>query len=152
MKAKMFFIAALPLAQVCSAQAPSSSATPSAWQLAPPFQVSLDSPSPAAANSPIPTATRTASAVQTPPPRSVPSVSTPPQTIPVSKNSNLPDSEGPVWVMTFVKTKSGSSDEYLKSITGLLKPIFDEEKRQKIILDYKILSSDAAGDRDFNVI
>jgi hypothetical protein len=34
----------------------------------------------------------------------------------------------------------------------LLKPIFDEEKKQKIILDYKILSGDAAGDHDFNII
>ena len=64
----------------------------------------------------------------------------------------MPDADGPVWVMTFVKTKSGLSDEYLKSITGLLKPIFDEERKQGIILDYKILSGDAAGDRDFNVI
>ena len=64
----------------------------------------------------------------------------------------MPDADGPVWVMTFVKTKSGLSDEYLKSITGLLKPIFDEEKKQRIILDYKILSGEAGGDRDFNVI
>ena len=64
----------------------------------------------------------------------------------------MPDVEGPIWVMTFVKTKPGSSDEYLKSVAGLLKPIFDEERKQKIILDYKILSGDAAGDRDFNVI
>ena len=54
--------------------------------------------------------------------------------------------------MTFVKTKPGLSEEYLKSITGPLKPIFDEEKKQKIILDYKILSGDAVGDRDFNII
>lgn len=60
--------------------------------------------------------------------------------------------EGPLWMMTFVKTKSGLSDEYLKSMTGSLKPIYDEEKKQKIILDYKILSGEAVGNRDFNII
>jgi hypothetical protein len=81
-----------------------------------------------------------------------PAPTAPAQAIRSPKSSKMPDVDGPVWVMTFVKTKSGSSDEYLKSITGLLKPIFDEEKKQKIILDYKILSGDDAGDRDFNVI
>jgi hypothetical protein len=60
--------------------------------------------------------------------------------------------EGSVWVMTFVKTKSGLSDEYLKSIAGSLKPIYEEEKKQKIILDYRILTGDSVGDRDFNFI
>jgi len=67
-------------------------------------------------------------------------------------NSKTSYVEGPVWVMTFVKTKSGLGDEYLKAMTRSIKPIYDEEKNRKIILDYKILSSDAAGDRDFNII
>jgi hypothetical protein len=58
--------------------------------------------------------------------------------------------EGASWVMTFVKTKAGSTDDYLKSIIASLKPIYDEEKKQKIILDYKILRND--GDMDFNVV
>ncbi len=67
-------------------------------------------------------------------------------------NSKTSYVEGPVWVMTFVKTKSGLSDEYLKAMAGSLKPIYDEEKNRKIILDYKILSGGDAGDRDFNII
>ena len=67
-------------------------------------------------------------------------------------NSKTSYVEGPVWVMTFVKTKLGLGDEYLKSMTGSLKPIYDEEKNRKIILDYKILSDGDAGDRDFNII
>jgi len=52
--------------------------------------------------------------------------------------------------MTFIKTKAGSTNDYLKSITASLKPIYEEEKKRKIILDYKILRND--GDMDFNVV
>ena len=55
-------------------------------------------------------------------------------------------------MLTFVKTRSGLTDDYFKSITGSLKPVYEEEKKQKLILDYKILSGDAAGEHDFNVI
>ncbi len=51
-----------------------------------------------------------------------------------------------------VKTKTGLSDEYLKQITGTVKPVYDEEKKQKIILDYKILEGDAMGSQDFNIL
>jgi hypothetical protein len=53
--------------------------------------------------------------------------------------SNAPYTEGPVWVLTMVKTKSGLGDDYLKSIRQSVKPVYEEEKKQKIILDYKIL-------------
>src|SRR6266478_6382687 len=66
--------------------------------------------------------------------------------------SNAPYTEGPVWTLTMIKTKTGLSDEYLKQITGTVKPVYDEEKKQKIILDYKILEGDAMGAEDFNIL
>ena len=51
-----------------------------------------------------------------------------------------------------IKTKTGLSDEYLKQITGTVKPVYDEEKKQKIILDYKILEGDAMGAQDFDIL
>ena len=51
-----------------------------------------------------------------------------------------------------IKTKTGLSDEYLKQITGTVKPVYDEEKKQKIILDYKILEGDAMGAHDFDIL
>jgi len=66
--------------------------------------------------------------------------------------SSAPYTEGPVWTVTMVKTKTGLSDEYLKQITGTVKPVYDEEKKQKIILDYKILEGDAMGPQDFNLL
>src|SRR4029077_15754899 len=44
------------------------------------------------------------------------------------------------------------SDDYLKSITGTVKPVYEEEKNRKIILDYKILSGEASGAQDFNIL
>jgi len=51
-----------------------------------------------------------------------------------------------------IKTKAGLADDYLKQITGTVKPVYDEEKKQKIILDYKILNGDASGPQDFNIL
>ncbi len=69
-----------------------------------------------------------------------------------TKGSNAPYNEGPVWTVTMIKTKSGLADEYLKQITGTVKPVYDEEKKQKIILDYKILNGEASGPQDFNIM
>ncbi len=51
-----------------------------------------------------------------------------------------------------IKTKTGLDDDYFRQITGTVKPIYDEEKKQKIILDYKILNGDSAGRDDYNIL
>ena len=69
-----------------------------------------------------------------------------------AKGSNAPYNEGPVWTLTMIKTKTGFADDYLKQITATVKPVYDEEKKQKIILDYKILNGEASGPQDFNIL
>ena len=66
--------------------------------------------------------------------------------------SSAPYTEGPIWVLTMIKTKAGLSDDYFKSISQSVKPVYDEEKKQKIILDYKIVDGDASGAQDFNIL
>ena len=66
--------------------------------------------------------------------------------------SSAPYDEGPVWTITMIKTKSGLSDEYIKQITGTVKPVYDEEKKQKVILDYKIFNGEASNPHDFNIL
>jgi hypothetical protein len=66
--------------------------------------------------------------------------------------SSAPYTEGPVWMLTMIKTKTGLSDDYIKQITGTVKPVYDEEKKQKIILDYKILNGEASSPHDFNIL
>ena len=69
-----------------------------------------------------------------------------------TKGSNAPYNEGPVWTLTMIKTKTGLADEYIKQITETVKPVYDEEKKQKIILDYKILNGEACSAQDFNIL
>jgi hypothetical protein len=70
----------------------------------------------------------------------------------VTRGSSAPYTEGPVWTLTMVKSKAGLDDDYLRQISGTVKPIYDEEKKQKIILDYKILQGEAMGPQDYNII
>jgi hypothetical protein len=67
-------------------------------------------------------------------------------------SSTAPYTEGPVWVLTMIKTKTGLDDEYFKQISGTVKPVYNEEKKQKIILDYKIFQGEATGPHDFNIL
>ena len=66
--------------------------------------------------------------------------------------SNAPYNEGPVWVLSMIKTKTGLADEYFKQISGTVKPVYEELKKQKLVLDYKILSGEASDPHDFNIL
>ena len=67
-------------------------------------------------------------------------------------STGAPYTEGAVWEVTMIKTKAGMSDDYLKQLAQGLKPIYDEEKKQKLILDYKIMMGDAASPHDFDIL
>jgi len=75
-----------------------------------------------------------------------------PATTKTSGGSSAPYNEGSVWTLTMIKTKTGLADEYFKQITGTVKPVYDEEKKQKVILDYKILNGEASSPHDFNIL
>lgn len=46
--------------------------------------------------------------------------------------------EGPVWRVSLVRVKPNQMDAYLTSLRQSSKPLLDEEKRQGMIMDYKI--------------
>ena len=54
--------------------------------------------------------------------------------------------EGPVWRVTLIKVKPTHMDEYLTSIRQSSKPLLDEEKRQGIIMDYKVFLKETQHD------
>lgn len=66
--------------------------------------------------------------------------------------TGAPYTDGTVWEVTMVKTKTGMEDDYLKQLGQALKPIYEEEKKQKLILDYKILLGDASSPHDYNIL
>ena len=47
-------------------------------------------------------------------------------------------SEGPVWRVSLIRVKPTHFDEYLTSLRQVSKPFIEEEKRQGLIVDYKI--------------
>ena len=51
-----------------------------------------------------------------------------------------------------VKTKPGLDDDYLKSIAQTFKGVMEEQKKQGIIMDYKVLLGDSADRNDFNIL
>jgi hypothetical protein len=69
-----------------------------------------------------------------------------------ASGSSAPYNEGPVWTVTMIKTKTGLTDEYIRQITGTVKPVYDEAKKEKVILDYKILNGEASDTHDFNMM
>jgi ABC-type glycerol-3-phosphate transport system substrate-binding protein len=66
--------------------------------------------------------------------------------------STAPYTEGAVWEITMVKTKPGMSDDYLKALAKIFKATNDEQKRQGIITDYKILTGSAATQQDYDIL
>ena len=69
-----------------------------------------------------------------------------------SAQSDAPYTEGPVWTVTMVKTKTGMTDEYLKELAKTLKGTLEEAKKQNLVLDYKILLGNDATPQDFNIL
>jgi len=46
--------------------------------------------------------------------------------------------EGPVWRITIVKVKPTQLDAYITSLRQSTKPLLEEQKRQGLIVDYKV--------------
>ena len=69
-----------------------------------------------------------------------------------SAQSDAPYTEGPVWTVTMVKTKTGMTDEYLKELAKTLKGTLEEAKKQNLVLDYKILLGNPATPQDFDIL
>jgi len=69
-----------------------------------------------------------------------------------SAQSDAPYTEGPVWTVSMVKTKTGMTDEYLKELAKTLKASLEEAKKQNLVIDYKILLGNAATPQDFNIL
>jgi len=69
-----------------------------------------------------------------------------------SAQSDAPYTEGPVWTVSMVKTKTGMTDEYLKELAKTLKASLEEAKKQNLVVDYKILLGNDATPQDFNIL
>lgn len=60
--------------------------------------------------------------------------------------------DGSVWHVSMIKTKTGMSDEYIKSLKGTLKAMYDEAIKQNLIVSYKIMQGASANREDFEIM
>ena len=54
--------------------------------------------------------------------------------------------EGPVWRVSLIRVKPTHLDEYFGSLRQSTKPFLDEEKRQGLIVDYKLFLKESQHD------
>jgi len=56
--------------------------------------------------------------------------------------------EGPVWVVSYYRTKPGKFDEYMRYLRGTAAVSLAESKREGLLLDSKVLVNSAIGGAD----
>jgi len=59
--------------------------------------------------------------------------------------------EGPVWEVSFYRTKPGLFDEYMKYVRTNFLPLSDEVKKQGLVLDRKVFVKDPQHPGDWDV-
>lgn len=63
-----------------------------------------------------------------------------------------PYRNGSVWSIAFIKVKPGMEVAYLNYLSGAWKAEQDAAKKEGLILSYKVLSTEAHGASDFNLM
>jgi len=60
--------------------------------------------------------------------------------------------EGPVWRIQLIRVKPNQMDAYLTTLRQSTKPLVEEEKRQGVIVDYKVfLKETKSGPEDWDI-
>lgn len=66
--------------------------------------------------------------------------------------TDKPYTDGSVWNISFVKTKSGMYDTYVKDLSANWVKLFNAAKSKGYILDYKVISSPPASAHDWDLM
>ena len=57
-----------------------------------------------------------------------------------------------MWEVSFVRTTTGMTNDYLRNLAGIWKINCEEAKKQGLVLSYKILSGAAANKEDWDLM
>jgi hypothetical protein len=69
-----------------------------------------------------------------------------------SAERRLPYTEGNVYVMTFIRTRAGRTNDYLKNLRAVYQKVMEDAKSQGLILSYKVFLGSAANHGDWDVM
>lgn len=71
---------------------------------------------------------------------------------PPAQAQDKPYKDGTVWQISFIKVKPGMFDTYMGELLPMRKKIYEEARKQGLVLSEKMLSGDAFGNSDFNIV
>src|SRR5437867_2078474 len=63
-----------------------------------------------------------------------------------------PYRNGSVWSIAMIRVKPGMNEAYMNYLTGQWKANQEAAKKEKLILSYKVLSTEAHGSEDWNLL
>ena len=73
--------------------------------------------------------------------------------MPMNLNAqDIPYDEGSVWEISYIKTKPPYFEDYIENLGTGWKKVMDQAKKEGLILDYMVLSSDAANRNDWDLM
>lgn len=70
----------------------------------------------------------------------------------ICAQTSKPYTEGPLWEVQFIKTKPGMGDLYLKNLSEGWIKMMTAAKKQGLITDFKVLSSEPASQNDWDLM
>jgi hypothetical protein len=68
------------------------------------------------------------------------------------KQKGLPYTEGTVWSLGFVRTKTGMTNDYIRNLGAEWRKVMDAMKKEGLIVSYKVFMGSAANKDDWDVM
>lgn len=72
--------------------------------------------------------------------------------VPRASAMDKPFTEGSVWTLSFIRTTYSMTDDYLKSLSGTYRKIFEEAQKQGLVISYKVMVGTAANKDDWDIL
>lgn len=73
-------------------------------------------------------------------------------TKPTEAKDELPFTRGSVWGVSFMRSKPGHGIDYLRELSGNWKKVLEEQKKEGLVLSYKVLTTVPVSRDDYDTV